>query len=828
MNYFRVFRVVLLATIFGLFNHSLTAQAQQTTNPTDSAVKVINPIQLSNVGTATEETLTKLREFRNKIKVSDSELTLDSIIPLSLEKIENWQSSLEPEDIEAMKVRQTESIKAEFETYRKLFESWRKSYSDKTEEIVLLQNQLTEMKVQWQTTRDLERQEALPQQVVSRIKDNLAAIADLSKLVSDRNNQLLTNQTELTGTLIYINDVLNAISKVERSYSEQIFAIDMPPLWQVFSNNEDSTTTKGQMTDVIARHKQDLTSFKINYRSNIYWHLFFFAALLILTLFLRNDVNRWSDEKKDEAISYSLIFLRRPLSSTLLVVLLSAGLFYPDVNSDVLNYFYVLLIIPLLRVIPSLLPSINKKYFYGVAFVFFMSQLGDHFSDVIIIERLILLIIDGLSLLILIKLLQHKEEISSNDGSIRWQYTLMIMKIAAIILMASILANIVGNTFFARVISKGTLIMIYGGAIIYTSSLVLRGIFALLIQQKEIARLNMLQNYSGEVKRQLFRGVNWLASLYWIYLTLEGYLIYDSIYEWAVSTLTHEWVIGSVSLSIGSILAFFLTLWISLLLSKFIRFILQDEILTHFNLPRGVPGAISMIVRLTLIFLGFILAFGAAKIDLSNIALIFGALGVGIGFGLQNIFNNLVSGLILAFERPVQVGDIIQISSINIMGEVKDIGIRASIIRTFDGAEVVVPNGNLISNEMINWTLSDNRRRQEIIVGVAYGTDTDKVITVLNSVVPENENVLKDPTPLILFLGFGDSSLNFRVLFWTPFDKGFVTKSEVGVAIDMAFKKEGIVIPFPQRDLHLKSVSEKSTLAKEELIKNKSATSKKE
>jgi small-conductance mechanosensitive channel len=228
-----------------------------------------------------------------------------------------------------------------------------------------------------------------------------------------------------------------------------------------------------------------------------------------------------------------------------------------------------------------------------------------------------------------------------------------------------------------------------------------------------------------------------------------------------------------------------------------------------------VPGAISLLVKITLMGLGIMLAFGAAEIDMSQITILIGALGVGIGFGLQNIFNNLISGLILAFERPIQTGDIIQISTLNLMGEVKEIGIRASTVRTFDGAEVIVPNGNLISNEVINWTLSDQRKRQEILVGVKYGTDTAKVLEILNSVVIEQNNVLKNPAPFNIFIGFGDSSLDFRVLFWTRFDVGMGTKSAVGISIDEAFKKNGIEIPFPQRDLHLRSVSDTVDFQKE-------------
>ena len=218
--------------------------------------------------------------------------------------------------------------------------------------------------------------------------------------------------------------------------------------------------------------------------------------------------------------------------------------------------------------------------------------------------------------------------------------------------------------------------------------------------------------------------------IYWLFFTLNGFEIYNgSVVKGITDVVTKQWQVGSMELSIGTVLAFFITLWIAL--DEFQNssdLFLQEEILTHFEMPRGVPGAISMMVRLTLIFIGFILAFGAAEIPLDNVAIVFGALGVGIGFGLQNIFNNLISGLILAFERPIQSGDIIQISNLGLTGEVKEIGIRASTVRTFDGAEVVVPNGNLISNEMVNWTLSDHRRRHEILVGAAYGTDINKVI----------------------------------------------------------------------------------------------------
>ncbi|HDR68602.1 MAG TPA: mechanosensitive ion channel, partial [Bacteroidaceae bacterium] len=175
----------------------------------------------------------------------------------------------------------------------------------------------------------------------------------------------------------------------------------------------------------------------------------------------------------------------------------------------------------------------------------------------------------------------------------------------------------------------------------------------------------------------------------------------------------------------------------------------------------------------------------------------------GIGFGLQNIFNNMVSGLILAFERPIKVGDTVQVGELT--GIVKSIGFRSSTIRSFDGAEVIVPNGNLISNEMINWTLSDSFRRMDIRVGVAYGTDPEVVLDLIRQVAEENENVSKEPPPKAYFIGFGDSSLDFRLLAWTDIGNRLSVESDLTVAINRKIVDAGIEIPFPQRDLHIRS-----------------------
>ena len=222
---------------------------------------------------------------------------------------------------------------------------------------------------------------------------------------------------------------------------------------------------------------------------------------------------------------------------------------------------------------------------------------------------------------------------------------------------------------------------------------------------------------------------------------------------------------------------------------------------------RGVGYALTTTVHYAVLLVGFLLAISAAGVDLNKVSLLAGAFGVGIGFGLQNVVNNFVSGLILLYERPVQLGDMVEVGGTT--GEVRRIGIRSSTIRTFQGAEVIVPNSNLISDRVVNWTFSDRRRRIELQVGVAYGTDPQRVLLILLAVARAHPDVLDDPAPQALMLGFGDSSLDFELRAWTAlFDTYVVTQSELAIALHRALAEAGIEIPFPQRDLHLRSSDE--------------------
>jgi len=244
------------------------------------------------------------------------------------------------------------------------------------------------------------------------------------------------------------------------------------------------------------------------------------------------------------------------------------------------------------------------------------------------------------------------------------------------------------------------------------------------------------------------------------------------------------------------------------MLSSWVRSQLEHKWLRMTTMGAGARDALVTIIGYIMFIIAVLAGLSAAGFDFGKIAIVAGALSVGIGFGLQNVVNNFVSGLILLFERPIRKGDWIAVGATE--GIVKDIHIRSTVIQTFDRADVIVPNSELISGQVTNWVLSSKSGRAIIPVGVAYGTDTEKVREILMAIAEENEDVAKTgsaPKPKVLFRAFGESSLDFELrVFLFNVDSRLGVISDINFAIDKAFREADIEIPFPQRDLHVKSL----------------------
>jgi potassium-dependent mechanosensitive channel len=233
---------------------------------------------------------------------------------------------------------------------------------------------------------------------------------------------------------------------------------------------------------------------------------------------------------------------------------------------------------------------------------------------------------------------------------------------------------------------------------------------------------------------------------------------------------------------------------------------LEIVVLSHLPLKSGERYAITTVCRYVIIAVGVTVTCGFLGLSWGKVQWLLAAMTVGLGFGLQEIFANFISGLILLFERPIRVGDTVTIGEIS--GTISRIHIRATTVTTWDRKELIIPNKEFVTGQVVNWTLSDSVVRIVIPVGVAYGSDTHRVESVLRRIVDEHPMVIRDPLPQVFFVGFGASSLDFEArVFIADVDQLAAVRHELLNAIDRAFQKAGIEIAFPHRDIHIRSIA---------------------
>jgi small-conductance mechanosensitive channel len=232
--------------------------------------------------------------------------------------------------------------------------------------------------------------------------------------------------------------------------------------------------------------------------------------------------------------------------------------------------------------------------------------------------------------------------------------------------------------------------------------------------------------------------------------------------------------------------------------------ILRNRVLARFHMDSGIRFMLARLTHYLIMIVGIVVAFQFVGIDLSGLAVIFGLLSVGLGFGLQNVASNFVSGLILLFERPIQVGDRVTVGDTE--GDVIAINMRATTIRSLDNISIIVPNSEFVSSKVTNWSHGDPKIRLLIDVGVSYDSDLDLVLDTLREASAGHPEVMNYPEPDVLFRGFGDSSWNLTLRVWIANPRGHhLIQSQINCTIVRKFREKGIEIPFPQRDLHVRS-----------------------
>lgn len=730
--------------------------------------------------------------------------------------VESYRKSISELDTSLVKVReQSDYFLQSFARQwliQNLYAKWTRLHDDWEDLSTMIFNSTANVEARLQSTRELKstwakNQAAVAQDSVSvalhkPIADLVGSLTQTEKLFEDKIKIYLFFQERIAINRAEINRYLEILDPLRKQDFVSSFKRDDKFLWER-TDEYRRPRFDLQMIRSVQFASRDIVEY---IRSSVgKLVLVIGLAVFLLYLFLKHSKEvRDVEGDNPELTEDKLRSIKYPLTYSYTFTLL-IGLMVLTNRPPLLTEFLLLLFtVPLVMLVVKRSKGIVKT----ITASFLILYWFDFLTDFLVLNPLIGGYIDVFNAVVTSILLyltyRNRMVIKSqftrlNDFFLQLVPFLLFLNVLSIILLLS------GFTNLGRMLTTGTITFVYLAPVIIICSVTLQDLFHVLENTPFVRSSNAAKNYYYLLYRLVKLGAFYLLCVAF----LASFMLTPLFKEVWMQVWNFGGQFGEFNITVGDIMEFFIIIFVSWVISAVLRVLLTDEILSRTSLQRGVPMAIGVIVRYAVIFLGFILAVASTGFDLAKISILAGGLGVGIGFGLQHLVANFIAGLILIFERPMVVGDTVESELIE--GEVKQIGIRSSKILTYDGAEVIIPNSNLINNKLSNYTLSNYSRRQLILVRTSVKADPEKVLEILNRIVRQHENVIATPEPFVLFDGQLEQSFQFKIYYWL-ISGMFKTRGELNLKIFRELKELGVELPIPVQEIR-RSLEEESDVS---------------
>jgi potassium-dependent mechanosensitive channel len=650
---------------------------------------------------------------------------------------------------------------------------------------------LDQLNKTWQATLQSAKQPATPPPVLQRVQSVVDAVERTRQAAESGRDYVLTLQSHLSEQEARVRTALSSIEQAETRALKNIFVRDSPPIWSLGTSLGTEWEKHGG--ESISSQLKTSTVFTKRLPFTFLIHALFIVLMATALHWMRRRIRKLAEEKPD--LERALPILDLPVSTAFALSMLLVPLIYAQAPRLIIAIMGAVTLIPAAVVLRRLLVHNSYPILNAIVILYFVGQLRILAASLPVLARFIFLgQVLGASVFLVWVLRSWRlpAEAAETHGRV-WRTIRVIAQIGLIILPAAFLANIFGYVNFGNILGIVFLRSVYIAAMLYTAIRIIEGLITIALQVRPLGSLRVISLHRPMIQGRTCRVLEFLAFLFWLNVLLSFFGLRDSFLASIGAALNANLGFGSFNITLGHILAFLIAVWASFLVSKFLRFLLEEDVYRHFHLARGIPYAISTMLHYVILLVGFFVALGALGIDLTKVTILAGAFSVGIGFGLQNVINNFVSGLILLFERPIKVGDVIEVGG-NV-GEVTRIGIRASVIRTADGSEVIVPNGSLISSQVTNWTFSDRQRAVEISVNVVGGADPQRVVELLKSTAAAHPGVTKEPSPQVYVTNFSAGAVTFQLRAWTDRHEDWAQlRSDLSLAVNEALAREKIAI----------------------------------
>lgn len=806
-----VFTAVLLLNVVAggqmgltkaLVSPSPTPTSSPQPSPAPGPATSDQPIPLPEVADRAEQVDRQLRDIANELIPSDELVRADEAIKTQLEEINQRARQAEdllpsmPSPIELQEEeRYWRTLTQDYSSFRKLLASRASSLGEK---VLVLENH----KAQWRATLAQIHNVKGIEPVLDRVGLTLKVIDDTRTQTEAELTRIVNLQTQVAQQDQIISQMIARVDDTRKRMRGRILQRDSAPLWRAREEQGVDQSISSVASRTMGRGVLGVQEFLRTKRLRFILSILLYGLALWITFHFKH---RLASHPDPEVASEAAAVFAHPYAVALLVALLATIGQMLSAPPGILVLIYVLYCVLLLRLSPPLIHSRAVPLLLALGAACFA-------QGVYLLIQVSPLTRREIFIAVMFAALTGFGWLTRPSAIRSWEATeasisrgLLAVRIAMGLLAGSIVANVMGFVSLSHTVGTATLLGAYAAVLLYIA---VRVTGLMLVTGFRLWGGSLGQKRRENIENWGRRTLSIVAVLLWIDTVLYLFSLRDSVKNIANRLLSHPIGLEKVHVTPGDVLGFLLVLFGGYLAARLLTFALRELLLSRMRLQHGLPHAISTITYYILLVLVFLAALVDAGVELNKFTVITGALGIGVGFGLQNVVNNFVSGLLLLFERPIRVGDTIEIGTV--IGTVQRIGVRSCTIQTFQDAEVIVPNSNLTSNQVTNWTLSSPWRRVEISVAVAYGTDPERLIALLTAVAESHQGVRRYPRPAAFFIGFGDSAMNFELRFWAAQEVWFDLKSEVTVHICRALQEAGINIPFPQRDLHVRAIDEPS------------------
>ncbi len=677
---------------------------------------------------------------------------------------------------------------------------WLKTLTARAVQLKDFLRRLDGMHNTWMATREAAHASKAPAMTLQQVDATLESLDAIRSPVEAEHKKVLDLQAAVAKEVARCESMFAEVARALDEAVGSLLRRDGPPIWSPDLWIEAQKSLRGDLQRVLSASWEEITRYAGEPSRALALH----TALFVLTVLCfgagRRQIRRWAVGEAD--VSSSMAVFDRPWSAAYILSLLYTTGPHSPTPDSLQSLFALAAFPPIIRLVAPSGPGVLRSS-YLAALLLGLDVVRQFVAGPPLLEQSLLILetITGIAALAwarknLWPALVHSER-PVLQRILPLANGLLVLSLALGLCAAALgymrLARLIASTVFGL----GFLVLV-----LYCFLSVLNALVAFSLRAWPLRRLLMVQHHHDLLVRRIHRMLVVVAVATGVIRSLDHLGLFQPALTFATAILTTKLERGSISITPADVLAFFITVWVAYLLSAFIRFALQEDVYSRLQVPVGLSYAASSLLNYVILALGVIVGLGVLGVDLTRLTVLAGALGVGIGFGLQSVVNNFVSGLILLFERPIHVGDSIEVGSLT--GEVRRIGIRASTIRTRQGAEIIIPNAQLVTDKVTNWTLSDQLRRIDIPVGVNYGAVPKEVIEALERTALAHPRVLKHPPPHGLIMGFGESAINFELRAWTDeFADWIRVRSDLTSAIHDAVVAAGWSFPFPQREVRI-------------------------